>query len=270
VILNSGDRVVARDHHGRYQVYHDDNVLLRRPGTHLTTERYHDGSVLSRILYPSGIVIYTVSAFDGRMLRRWVQYPDRPTVVLFDDTRVLPPPVLSRLPPRSPVNIVYTDQPNPDLLRTALMARPLQPAGRFFNLDQIRSIPEVRYLAPEIEIATLNFASGSAAVSPDQAQTLAVLAQVMDDMIARNPAELFLIEGHSDAVGDPVMNLALSDARAEATAAAMTEYFGVPPQNMVTQGYGESDRKQQTQRPNEANRRIILRRITELLPPAAE
>ena len=270
VILNSGDRVVARDPYGSYHVYHDDNVLLRRPGSRITTERFHDGSILTRVLYLSGIIIFTISTYDGRMLRRWVQYPHRPTVVLFDDTRVLPAPVIAQLPPRSPVNVVYTAQTGADLLHAALMARPLQPVGRYFNLDQIRSIPEVRYLVPEVEIASFDFASGSAAINPDQAGTLATLARVMTEMIAQNPAEMFLIEGHSDGVGDRAMNLALSDARSEAMAAALTEYFGVPPQNMVTQGYGESDHKEQTSGPSEVNRRVILRRITELLAPTAE
>lgn len=211
-----------------------------------------------------------MSAYNGRGRRRWVQYPHRSTVILFDDTQVLPPPVITQLTQRSPVHIFYTDQTSPELLRTALMTRPLQPVGRFFNLYQIRNIPEVRYLVPEIEIASLNFASGSAAVSPDQARSIAVLARVMTDMISRNPADVFLTEGHSDAVGDPAMNLALSDARAEATAAALTEYFGVPPENMITQGYGESDPKVQTQGPNEMNRHVILRHITELLPPTAQ
>ena len=34
---------------------------------------------------------------------------------------------------------------------------------------------------------------------------------------------------------------ALSDRRAESVALAMTEYFGVPPENMIVQGYGESE-----------------------------
>jgi outer membrane protein OmpA-like peptidoglycan-associated protein len=56
-----------------------------------------------------------------------------------------------------------------------------------------------------------------------------------------NPAEVFLIEGHTDATGKAAMNLALSDRRAESVALALTEYFDIPPENMVVQGYGESE-----------------------------
>ena len=76
---------------------------------------------------------------------------------------------------------------------------------------------------------------------------------------------MFLIEGHTDAVGAATYNLALSDRRAETVALALTEYFDVPPENMIVQGYGESDLKVATQDAERANRRAAVRRITPLL-----
>ena len=61
----------------------------------------------------------------------------------------------------------------------------------------------------------------------------------MEQLLEKNPAETFLIEGHTDAVGSDVANLALSDRRAEAVADALTNVFGIPPENLATQGYGE-------------------------------
>jgi outer membrane protein OmpA-like peptidoglycan-associated protein len=46
---------------------------------------------------------------------------------------------------------------------------------------------------------------------------------------------------------------------------ALTEQFKVPPENLVTQGYGEQNLKVPTQGPEEANRRVAVRRITPLL-----
>ena len=45
----------------------------------------------------------------------------------------------------------------------------------------------------------------------------------------------------------------------------MTEYFNVPPENMVIQGYGESDLAIPVLDAERANRRVAVRRITPLL-----
>ncbi len=50
---------------------------------------------------------------------------------------------------------------------------------------------------------------------------------------------MFLIEGHTDAVGNAEDNLSLSDRRAESVAIALTQQFNVPAENLTTQGYGE-------------------------------
>ncbi|MDE3027999.1 MAG: OmpA family protein [Paracoccaceae bacterium] len=265
VISNSGDRVVVRDPYGRYNVYHDDDALLYRSGTDYTTQEFPDGSILSRYTQPDGTVIVTIRDADGRVLSRHIEYPGGRRVILFDDTHVSPPPIIAELPPQSPIDLLYTAATDPNLLRAAFETRPIQPVGRTFSLQQIRDIAQVRYLSPEVELTTPNFNSGSSAIDPTQAESLATLGRVMADMIAANPREVFLIEGHSDAVGDPAMNLALSDARAQGLALALTEYYGVPPENMITQGYGESFLKNQTQGPDEANRRVVVRRITGLL-----
>jgi outer membrane protein OmpA-like peptidoglycan-associated protein len=89
-------------------------------------------------------------------------------------------------------------------------------------------------------------------------------------MLEKNPAETFLIEGHTDAVGSDQANLALSDRRAEAVAEALTGAFGIPPENLATQGYGEQYLKINTQKPERENRRVTIRRITPLVAPVAQ
>jgi outer membrane protein OmpA-like peptidoglycan-associated protein len=74
-----------------------------------------------------------------------------------------------------------------------------------------------------------------------------------------------LVEGHTDAVGDAGYNLSLSDRRAETVALALSQYFQVPPENLVTQGYGEQFLKIQTEAGERANRRAAVRNISELL-----
>ena len=62
-----------------------------------------------------------------------------------------------------------------------------------------------------------------------------------------------------------VDNLSLSDRRAEAVAQILTETFGVPPENLVTQGYGKQYLKIDTPQAERANRRVAVRRITPLM-----
>ena len=114
----------------------------------------------------------------------------------------------------------------------------------------------------------MKFASGSAAVGAKEARNLADLGRVMQELLADNPREVFLIEGHTDATGKAAMNLALSDRRAESVALALTEYFDIPPENMVVQGYGETELLIDTQESEAANRRVEVRVITPLLRTA--
>ena len=88
-------------------------------------------------------------------------------------------------------------------------------------------------------------------------------------MLEKNPAETFLIEGHTDAVGSEYANLSLSDRRAEAVAEALSNVFEIPPENLSTQGYGEEFLKVQTDAPERENRRVSVRRITPLVAPVA-
>jgi outer membrane protein OmpA-like peptidoglycan-associated protein len=120
---------------------------------------------------------------------------------------------------------------------------------------------------PEISVDTVQFATNSAAIRPEEAQALVSLGNAMREIILQNPGEVFLIEGHTDATGGEAYNLALSDRRAESVALALSEYFDVPPENMVLQGYGESDLAVETQADERANRRAAVRRITPLLQP---
>jgi outer membrane protein OmpA-like peptidoglycan-associated protein len=94
---------------------------------------------------------------------------------------------------------------------------------------------------------------------------LAVIADGMNRAIAANPSEVFLIEGHTDAVGSEIDNLSLSDRRAESVALVLSQQFGVPAENLTTQGYGDQYLKVPTRGPERANRRVTVRRITPLL-----
>ena len=92
---------------------------------------------------------------------------------------------------------------------------------------------------PRVDLNTVTFETGAWELTPDQIEKLAVIADGLNRAIAQNPSEVYLIEGHTDATGDDVDNLSLSDRRAESVAIALTQQFNVPAENLTTQGYGE-------------------------------
>lgn len=265
VVSNSGDRVVVRRGND-LQVIRDDDVLLRQPGSEVETRNFADGSSRVVVTRPDGSQVITVRAADGTVVRRVQVRADGRRIVLFDDTEEAAEPVdVTTLPePRrqQPVTVTSGDRA---ALEAALNAQLAADVDRRFSLNQVRSIREVRHLMPEVTLDAVNFQTGSAVIQPGEAEELADLGSQLADFLAANPDELFIVEGHTDTVGDAAYNLALSDRRAESVALALVEYFDVPPENLIIQGYGESDLLVPREGPERANRRATVRRITPLL-----
>ena len=269
VVENTGDRVVVRQPDGTYQVLKDDNALLREPGSTVRTETYTDGSTRTVVQRADASQIVTIRDATGRVLQRVAYDSTGHGTVLIDDTVAETPVVVSNLPkPRLHTNQISMNDDDSELA-AQLAAADAQDVGRTFCLRQIRNIAEVRALAPTIDVNNITFESGSAAIQPTEAKKLQKLGALMTHMIEVNPNEVFLIEGHTDAVGSAASNLSLSDRRAESLARALTEYFDVPPENLVVQGYGESELKVQTLGDERKNRRAAVRIITPLLRQAA-
>jgi len=195
------------------------------------------------------------------ILRRTLVRADGSETRLIDDTAAEPVRI-STLPAPPPVE-VSRGPLDEAALREAL--RREASVDRRFTLGQIRDIPEVRALVAPVNVPEITFETGSSAITPDQAQQLATLGKVIRDSVDQNPAEIYMIEGYTDAVGSDAANLALSDRRAESVALALTEYFQVPPENMVVQGYGEQFLLVPSDGPERDNRRVAVRRITDLM-----
>lgn len=264
VVSNSGDRVVVQGEDGNLRVLKDDDVLLRQAGSNVRTERFDDGSTRQTVLREDGSRVVTIRDASLRVLRRELITEGGERFMLIDDTADVEPVDLATLPaPIVSTRATRADDP----LAAAL--RQQEQLDRRFSLAQVRNIAEVRALAPAFNVDSVTFASGSAAIAPEQAANLRGMANEVLALIRSNPREVFLVEGHTDAVGDAAFNLALSDRRAESLALALNEYFGVPVENMVVQGYGESFLKVQTQADEQANRRATVRQITGLLQTAA-
>ena len=263
VVENTGDRVIVqRD--GELRVLKNDDQLLQQPGAQVQTQTFNDGSTRTVVAYDDGSQVITIRSRDGAVLRRTlIRAADGAEVVLFDDTREIAPVNFAELPT---LDSLEAQQDAQDAtLVTALERALFADVGRTFSLQQVRDYKRVRALAPEVEVEAVTFASGSAAIDPSQAEALADLGVTMRNLIENDPSAVFLIEGHTDAVCAASYNLALSDRRAETVALALTEYFAVPPQNLITQGYGEADLKVKVLTNERENRRAVVRNISQLL-----
>lgn len=262
VALSSPDRVVMTRPDGSQEIVRDDVALLRQPGSNVETERFDDGSSRTVVTRADGSKVVTIRDANMQILRRTLISPDGRTSRLIDDTEDVRPVDIDSLPEPAPVTELGNSM-DEEALRAALNRE--ANIDRRFTLGQIRNIPEVRSLVAPVDIPAITFDTGSAAIPPGQAQQLAGLGRVLEGQIRENPSEMYLVEGYTDTVGDSAMNLALSDRRAESVALALTEYFDVPPENLVVQGYGEEFLKTGEAGDVRANRRSSVRRITDLL-----
>ncbi|MFG6590969.1 OmpA family protein [Sulfitobacter sp. 1A12157] len=266
IVSRSGDRVVVQDDTGELRVLKDDNALLRRPGDEVRTQTFDDGSTRTIVTKSDGSRIETIRSRDGTVLRRTNFDAQGREYVLVDDLVEEREVVVNDLPQiQQNQQVQRASNQDEAALRQALQAEMRNDQGRTFSLRQVREIREVRSLAPELELDAVRFPTGSAAIQPEQARALANIGTTLRDLIQKDPRTVILVEGHTDAVGDASYNLALSDRRAETVALALTEYFDVPPANLITQGYGESQLRVPTTSAEPANRRAVVRNITGLL-----
>ncbi|HEX5935119.1 MAG TPA: OmpA family protein, partial [Pseudorhizobium sp.] len=146
---------------------------------------------------------------------------------------------------------------------------PVERVERVYSIDEVLYSARVRDKARRIDLDTIKFATGSAEIPMNEASSLRQVAEAMNKILEENPAETFLIEGHTDAVGSDEDNLILSDERAESVAVVLADAFGIPPENLTTQGYGERYLKIRTEGAEQENRRVTIRRITPLVKPVA-
>ncbi len=271
LVIREQNRTIIREN-GHTIIRHDDIDRFRRGARNVQVER-RGNETETTIIRPDGVRIITFVDADGRLLRRVRRGPDGREFVLIDNRHMGPPggfgfiagitaPVI-RIPRER--YIVDADRADRVLLYETLIAPPVMYIDRRYTLDEIRYTYNLREWMPRIDLDTITFETGSWEVTPDQARLLEPIAEAMQRAIRRNPNEVYLIEGHTDTVGSDVDNLSLSDRRAETVAEILTQDFGIPPENLTTQGYGEQYLKIPTQGPERRNRRVTVRRITPLL-----
>ena len=133
------------------------------------------------------------------------------------------------------------------------------------TVREFKRRPELRRMAPSIDIQSINFAFGSAEIPPSQYGKVENIADALEHILSRRPGTKVLIEGHTDAVGSAASNLALSERRAASLKQTLAREFGIPRRALETVGYGEEFLLVPTPNENWRNRRVTLRRFDDFL-----
>ena len=246
---NEIDYVQLGDNRFRETAYRDD-------GSYVVTTRDIYGNVLERYVVDAYGNSYVLAYFDPTYYEE-IDYVSDPGYRL--------PPLRLKIPLRDYVlDWRYADA---NAISTFFRSPPVEQVRRTYSIDEVKRSARLRDSVRRLEVNDLNFASGSAELSRNQINALERLANAMLTLLADNPGETFLIEGHTDAKGSDQANLLLSDRRASQVARILTQYYGVPAENLATQGYGERYLRVNTQRAEPQNRRVTVRRITPLVTP---
>jgi outer membrane protein OmpA-like peptidoglycan-associated protein len=258
---NDSDRLQARAD----EVYYDRlprgrsrEVIVRPSGVQIITVRNRYGDIIQRTrVMPNG---------DEYVLAYAPEY-DSEVYVDFIDPGISLPPLVLTIPIREYI-LVASNARQTDFL-SFLEEPPVERVERLYSVNEVKRSARVRDKVRRIDMDSLTFDFGKATIPEAQVEKLSNVADAMVEILKKNPGETFLIEGHTDAVGKDQANLVLSDRRAESVAVALTDVFGIPAENLTTQGYGERYLKVRTQKPEAQNRRVTIRRITALVAPVA-
>lgn len=273
VIINFGNDEFVR---------HDDTQRFTRDGERPSYEQLPRDRYRETIDRPGGDRIVTVRNRYGDIIQRSRIDARGHEYVLFyspeleqtpdqDDYYRDPGDALPPMRLRIPLNqyIIDTSEDQDQDYYDFLRKPPVEPVERVYSLNEVRYSARLRDKVRRIDLDTITFATGSADVPMEQAKTLRGIADAIGNIVKKDPTETFLIEGHTDAVGTDQSNLILSDQRAESVANVLTDVYGIPPENLATQGYGEQYLKINTDGPEQENRRVTIRRVTALVRPVA-
>jgi outer membrane protein OmpA-like peptidoglycan-associated protein len=288
VIEEPGDRVIIKQNN-KVIIRHDETDRIKGISRDVRVERGEGGRSRTVITRDNGMQIITIKDRDGHLVKRIKRFPDGHEIVLINndfegrrrrgrdrdgdgdrDRYRGPVEVFIELPE---IDVDYGSSDyyasyegsGEDEIYEVLTAPPVEEFAEDYTLDEIRYNRSIRQRLRKVNVNTVNFESGSWALSEDQVQRLSLLAKVINRVLTEDPEEVFLITGHTDAVGSDEDNLSLSDRRAETVARILSDEFGVPAENLVTQGYGETDLRVQTGGDEVRNRRVEVMRITPAL-----
>ncbi|MBN9303785.1 MAG: hypothetical protein BGO82_15540 [Devosia sp. 67-54] len=266
VVINNPEQERSRYYDPREdEIYYEDlgrgrtrETVTRPNGTKIVTIRSRHGDVLQRSkILPNGREIL-LSTYD----------PKDTDIDTWRDPGADLPPLHLTIPASD--YILDARSADDEEVTDFLDQPPVEQVRRIYTIDEVKRSARLRDSVRRLEVGGLTFDTGKATIARSQVGALSKVADAMQKLLDRNPGEVFLIEGHTDAVGSDISNLVLSDQRAATVARILTDFYDIPPENLVTQGYGERYLRVKTQAAEPLNRRVTIKRITPLVTYTAE
>ena len=291
-VIREQDRTIVKQNN-KSVILHNEATRLQKVAPNATTTKQGRNNV-TVIQRANNVQIFNVTDSNGQLIKRYRRDGEgRETMLIDNESRrhksrwgrnlaiglgvgagiIAGASILNAVadvpPPRVDVDrrkyIVDYEDASDDDVYEAFNAPPVDRIERRYTLDEVRATPALRDRMRRVDLNDINFDTGSWEVDQGQYNKLERVARALLRVIDRNPNEVFMVEGYTDAVGDEEDNLSLSDRRAESVAVILSEQFNVPAENLTTQGYGEQYLKVPTDGPERANRRVAIRRITPLI-----
>ena len=209
IYVESSDR--PRMSRGSKEVYYEDlprsrtrETIVRDNGVQIVTIRNRYGDVIQRSrVMPDGreVVLTYTPDYDREERLQWRDPGDD-----------LPPLELT-----IPVHdyIMDAEQAPEEDVYAFFEQPPVERVERIYSIDEVKRSARIRDKIRRVDLDTITFPFGSADIGEDQISHIESVAKAMAQILKKNPAETFLIEGHTDAVGSDQANLVLSDKRAD-------------------------------------------------------
>lgn len=156
---------------------------------------------------------------------------------------------------------VLADDDNPIVLKSHVGDTRLQAVRIEYPLADgaSDSIEQQLVRGETVQVHSIYFAFGSAAIRPESQRVLKEIAAIL----GKHPDWRLQIDGHTDAIGANAANLKLSQSRAAAVKAALVGEYHIDGARLTTAGHGESQPKDtnDTAEGRSRNRRVELRRL---------
>ncbi len=278
VVRTKNGRTIIKDQSGQTFIQsHGNDDRSLRGARDVKVVKLRNGMTRTTIYRANGSQVITLRNRDGDIVVRFRRNKNGREFILVDNRnkpkrRDRRPrfniqvnlPTAIQVPKREYVVELGRQTRREDIYK-ALSAPPVAQIQQPYSLDEILYNNQVRDLTRRVDLDAITFDTGSALILQSQIPGLSRLAYAIGDVLYQTPGALILIEGHTDAVGSEYYNLALSDQRAESVAIVLSESFGIPPENLITQGYGEAYLKISTYDAERRNRRVTARNLYGLM-----